>query len=45
MKGKTKITIQGHLDKKWMYSFEDMNISYAGNNTMFTGDIKDEEYL
>jgi hypothetical protein len=45
MKGKTKITIQGHLDKKWMYSFEGMNISYAGNNTILTGDIKDEAHL
>jgi hypothetical protein len=45
MKGKTKITILGHLDKKWMYSFEGMNISYAGYNTILTGDIKDEAHL
>jgi len=45
MKGKTKITIQEHLDKKWMYSFEGMNNSYAGNNTILTRDIKDEEDL
>ena len=30
MKGKTKITIQGHLDKKWKNSFEGMKISYEG---------------
>ena len=45
MKGKTKITIHGHLDKKWVSSFEGMNISYAGNNTTLTGDIKDEAHL
>jgi hypothetical protein len=45
MKGKTKITIQGHLDKNWKNSFEGMNISYAGNNTILTGDIKDEAHL
>jgi len=45
MKGKTQITIQGHLDKKWMCSFEGMNISCAGNNTILTGDIKDEAHL
>ena len=45
MKGKTKITIQGHLDKKWMDSFEGMNISYEGDNTILTGYIKDEPHL
>jgi len=45
MKGKTKITIQGHLDKKWMDSFEGMNISYEGDNTILTGYIKDESHL
>ena len=45
MKGKTKISIQGHLDKKWKNSFESMEISYAGNNTILTGDIKDEAHL
>jgi hypothetical protein len=45
MKGKTKIIIQGHLDKEWMDWFEGMAISYAGNNTMLTGNIKDEAHL
>jgi hypothetical protein len=45
MKGKTKITIQGHLDTKWKNWFEGMVISYAGNNTILTGDIKDEAHL
>ena len=45
MKGKTKITIQSHLDKKWKNSFEGMNISYEGDNTILTGNIKDEAHL
>ena len=45
MKGKTKISIQGHFDKKWENSFEGMEISYAGNNTILTGNIKDEAHL
>ena len=45
MKGKTKITIQGHLDKKWMNSFEGMKISYEGNNTILTGYLKDESHM
>jgi hypothetical protein len=45
MKGKTKIAIEGHLDKKWKNWFEGMAISYAGNNTILTGDIKDEAHL
>jgi hypothetical protein len=45
MKGKIKITIQGHLDKKWKNSFEGMEISYASNNTILTGNIKDEAHL
>jgi hypothetical protein len=28
-----------------MYSFEGINISYAGNYTILTGDIKDEAHL
>ncbi len=45
MKGKTKIKIQGHLDKEWKDWFDGMAISYAGNNTMLTGNIKDEAHL
>jgi hypothetical protein len=45
MKGKTKITIQGHLDKKWKNSFEGMEISYEGDNTILTGNLKDEAHL
>ena len=45
MKGKTKITIQGHLDKKWMNSFEGMKISYEGDNTILTGYLKDESHM
>jgi hypothetical protein len=37
MKGKTKIAIQGNLDNKWRNNFEDMRISYEGNNTIQLG--------
>ena len=45
MKGRIKISIQGQLDKNWKNSFEGMNISYEGNNTILTGQIKDEAHL
>jgi hypothetical protein len=45
MKGKTIILIQDHLDEKWKSCFDDIEISYAGNNTILTGEIKDEAHL
>ena len=45
MKGKTKITIQGHLNEKWKDCFEGMEISYEGNNTILTGNLKDEAHM
>jgi hypothetical protein len=45
MKGKTIIKIQGRLDKKWKDSFEAIEITYEGNNTLITEDIKDESHL
>jgi hypothetical protein len=45
MKGKTKIKIQGHLNGKWKECFEGMTISYEGNNTILTGNIKDEAHM
>ena len=45
MKGKTKIIIQGHLDKKWKNRFEGMKISYEGDNTILTGNLKDEAHM
>jgi len=45
MKGKTKITIQGHLDKEWKNCFEGMKISYEGDNTILTGNLKDEAHM
>ncbi len=45
MKGKIKIKVQGLLDTKWKDWFEGMDISYAGNNTMLSGNIKDEAHL
>ncbi len=45
MKGKTIIKIQGHLNGKWKDCFEGMEISYEGNNTILTGNIKDETQM
>jgi hypothetical protein len=45
MKGKTIIKIQGHLDKEWKNSFEGMEISYEGENTILTGNLKDEAHM
>lgn len=45
MKGKTIIKVEGLLDKKWKNSFDGMEISYEGNNTILTGEIKDEAHL
>ncbi len=45
MKGKTKIKVKEHLDKKWMDRFEGMYISYEGENTILTGNLKDEAHI
>ncbi len=45
MKGNTKITIQGLLDKKWKDCFEGMELSYKGVNTIISGNIRDEAHL
>lgn len=45
MKDKTRIIVEGHLDKKWKEWFEGMEISYEGNSTILSGSIKDESYL
>ncbi len=45
MKGKAIIKIQGHLNGKWKEYFEGMEISYEGNNTILTGNLKDEAHM
>jgi len=45
MKGKAIITLQGLLDKKWKDCFDGMEINYEGDNTIITGNIKDEAHL
>ena len=45
MKGKTEFKVEGLLDKKWKSSFEGMEIGYEGNNTILTGNLKDEAHL
>ena len=45
MKGKTRIKVQGHLDKVWKDRFEGMDIIYEGNNTILSGNIKDDAFM
>jgi len=45
MKGKTIIKVQGHLNEKWRDWFEGLEISYEGNNTILTGNLKDEAHM
>ena len=45
MKDKTQIKIKGHLDKKWEEWFVGMEISYEGDDTVLTGEIKDEAFI
>jgi hypothetical protein len=45
MNGRTIIKIQGHLNGKWKECFEGMEISYEGNNTILTGNLKDEAHM
>ena len=45
MKGKTKIIIQGHLEKQWKNRFEGLKISYEAGNTILSGNLKDEAHL
>ncbi len=45
MEQKTQIKIQGCLDKKWKDWFEGLDIIYDGNNSILTGNIKDETSL
>ena len=45
MKGKIKIIVQGHLDKKWKTSFEGFDICYEGDNTILSGNLKDEAHM
>jgi hypothetical protein len=45
MKGKTIIIIQDHLDEKWKDWFEGMEINYDGDNTIITGNLKDEAHM
>lgn len=45
MLGVVKIKISGFLDKNWEHWFKDMDITYEGKNTIFTGSVKDEANL
>jgi len=45
MKGKAIIIIQDHLDEKWKGWFDGMEIYYEGDNTIITGNLKDEAHM
>ena len=45
MKGKTIIKVKGHLNENWKDWFEGLEISYEGNNTILTGNLKDEAHM
>ncbi len=45
MQRKIKIKVEGHLDKKWKDWFDGMEIKYEGENTILSGDIKDEAFI
>lgn len=45
MKGKTRIKVQGHLDKGWKERFEGMDIIYEGDNTILSGNVKDDAFM
>lgn len=37
--------VKGHLDKKWENCFDGMNVNYEGDNTVISGNIKDEAFM
>jgi len=45
MKGKTIIKIHGHLNAKWKECFEGLELSYEGNDTILTGNLRDEAHM
>lgn len=40
-----KIKFRGRLDKKWKECFEGLDISYEAEDTILSGDIKDEAFM
>lgn len=42
MKGIIKIKVEGHLDKKWKDWFGGMEIKYEADNTILSGNNKDD---
>jgi len=45
MKSIVTIKIKGQLDNKWTPYFDDLDIKYDIDSTIFSGEIKDEAYL
>ncbi len=45
MEGITKIMVKGRLDKKWENCFDGMDINYDEDNTILSGNMKDEAFI
>jgi hypothetical protein len=45
MADKTIIMVQGHLSKDWMNYFEGLEIIYENDNTILTGQLKDQSHM
>ncbi len=45
MKGKIKIKVEGHLDNNWEHWFNGMDITHEGDNTILSGNVKDEAFM
>jgi hypothetical protein len=45
MTGNTEIKVHGHLDKKWKNWFAGMDFIYEEDNTIISGNIKDESFM
>ena len=45
MKEKIKITIKGRLDENWEEWFDGLDISYSGDETVLSGEKRDNAQL
>ena len=45
MSERIEIKIEGHLNENWKDWFDGVEISYEGNNTILTGNKKDETFV
>jgi hypothetical protein len=45
MKNTIRIVVKGLLDKKWEGWFDGMQITWEGENTVLSGNIKDKAFV